>query len=131
MPLKRQNVPKSDGKPGRSPMWLSAFVMPGAGQCAQRRWVVGLLFAAAFILCFVVFMVFMALLIVPFYSMAFNFDTYEPPEVSSMPKMGAAISFLAAIGVYVVSLVDTSAAHRRQCSAWSAQKHGVEEFVDS
>lgn len=39
-------------KKSRLPLLISAFVCPGAGQCLQGRWAVGLFFTVTFVLAF-------------------------------------------------------------------------------
>ncbi|MCX6997898.1 MAG: hypothetical protein NTV49_12625 [Kiritimatiellaeota bacterium] len=45
-------------KKDRLPLVISALICPGAGQCMQGRWAVGLFFAAAFTLAFLALTVF-------------------------------------------------------------------------
>ncbi len=97
--------------PSRMPMFLSALVCPGVGQLVQRRWLAGILFLLAFAAAFAVFMWVAVDLIVSFYRMGFEFETYEPdihPE-RLLP------SFALAIGIYLANLVDVALAHFRRC----------------
>jgi len=92
-------------------MVLSAFVFPGAGQIHQRRWVPAAAFGTAFLVCFIVFAVCTARIIVMYYSIAFNFSGFKE---TPLPLKKAAVSFLLAMLVYAVSLVDTQRAYKRE-----------------
>ena len=96
--------------PSRAPMFLSALVCPGAGQLAQRRWLAGILFLLAFVAAFAVFMWVAVDLIVSYYRMGFEFETYEP-DIHPGRLLPA---FLLAIGIYLVNLLDVSLAHFRR-----------------
>ncbi len=101
--------PASAKAPSRMPMFLSALVCPGIGQLVQRRWWAGILFLLAFATAFAVFMWVAVDLIVSFYRMGFEFETYEPdihPE-RLLP------SFALALGIYLANLVDVALAHFR------------------
>lgn len=92
-------------------MLLSALVFPGAGQLAQRRWLAGILFLLAFAVAFAVFMWVAAELIVSFYRMGFEFETYEP-DIHPGRLLPA---FAVAIGIYLANLADVASAHFRRC----------------
>ena len=98
-------------------MVLSALVCPGAGQFVQRRWFAGLLFMLAFAASFIVFAVVAVELIASYYRMAFEFETYEPPEIRPGRLL---FPFAVAIGIYVVNLVDVALARFRTCRKGTA-----------
>ncbi len=90
-------------------MLLSAFVCPGVGQFVQRRWRAGALFLLTFAAAFVVFMGVAGSLIISYYRMGFEFETYEP-DIHPGRLLPA---FIAALAIYVANLVDVAAAHFR------------------
>jgi len=88
---------------GRLPMFLSAAVYPGAGQMAQRRWVAGTCFALLFTMALGAFFVCFVVIIMDYYALALNPDgADESPSVVSLLT-----TFICALAVYVVSLLDT------------------------
>ncbi|NQU38966.1 MAG: hypothetical protein HQ523_03350 [Lentisphaerae bacterium] len=117
-------------KPSRFPIYLSALILPGVGQFAQRRAVAGLLFSLGFVAAFAAFMVYVVRILMAFYSLGFDFATYDTAAVIHPPIIRAAICFMVAILIYLVSLFDTHRAYRRQCHDWAAEKwfakHGGE-----
>jgi hypothetical protein len=98
--------------PSRIPILLSAFVCPGAGQLVQRRWMAG----SAYLLCFLVAFIYVMLaagkIIVSYYRLGFEFDSYEPePEPVRM------LNLLSAFGVtlliYLANIIDVFIAQNR------------------
>ncbi|MBN1556651.1 MAG: hypothetical protein JW951_00735 [Lentisphaerae bacterium] len=101
----------SKSRPSRFAIVLSAFVFPGAGQVYQGRWAAAGIFGAAFLLCFVAFLVQAFRIIRVFYSLAFEFDRTDTPEIG----LGAAVVwFLLAMLVYGAGLIDTQRAYLRE-----------------
>ena len=93
----------------RIPILLSAFICPGVGQFVQRRWIAGVLFSITFAAAFVVFMGVAGSLIISYYRMGFEFETYEP----DIHPGRLLPSFIVAIAIYVINLVDVASAHFR------------------
>ena len=114
--------PLPESKPRRFPIYLSALVLPGAGQFAQRRWAAGVLFALGFVAAFAAFMVYVIRILMAFYSLGFDFATYDSSEMMQPPIIRAGLSFLTAIVIYLISLFDTHRAYRRQGHDWAAAK---------
>ena len=98
-------------------MLLSALVCPGVGQLLQRRWLAGILFLLAFAAAFIVFMVVAVDLIVSYYRMGFEFETYEP-DIHPERLLPA---FAVAIGIYVINLLDVAFAYFRACRKTSLE----------
>jgi len=119
--VSRGSAAAGDGppRPGRFPIILSGLVLPGAGQFVQKRWLPAVGYAVAFILAFILFGVFVFRILYAFYSLGFKFDTYEETAV---PVRQALLSLAAAMGIYVVSLIDTFVAYRAACTRWSLRR---------
>jgi hypothetical protein len=102
----------ADGAPsGRMTIFLSAFVYPGLGQFAQRRWASGILHAGAFTACLLWFAVCAVRTIGAFYRLGFEFGSYQPGDV---PLRAMAVSFVLGVVAYVWNLGDAYAGVRRQ-----------------
>lgn len=102
------------GKPRCLPVFLSAFVYPGAGQLAQRRWAA----AGVFVLLFTVFFVTLAVSVLgPLVRnltavMGWDFSGSDVElEVISLPLVLG--SFAGALIVYALNLADVVRASRR------------------
>lgn len=112
------NPPHQD-KPGRLParvaIFLSAFVCPGLGQLAQRRWVAGACYMGAFLACFVIFVIAFGRIIIAYYSLAFGDSTTESPSL--WPGL---LAFTAALVVYIAGLFDTFRGNIRAARATRA-----------
>ncbi len=77
----------------------------------QRRWVAGIVFATGFLWGFCWLMLVAGKIIVDFYRMAFEFETYEP----AAPNIMAFVPPLAiAAGFYLVNLFDVLIAQQRK-----------------
>lgn len=93
----------------RLPVLLSAFVCPGAGQFLQKRWKSGTLFASGFLIGFIWLMVLAIGIIIDFYRMAFEFETYEPV----IPNLFAFIAPIAISGLFFIGgLIDVVVAQQ-------------------
>ncbi|MEN8254272.1 MAG: hypothetical protein ABFR33_02275 [Verrucomicrobiota bacterium] len=80
----------------------------------QRRWGAGLVFAAGFLWGFCWLMLVAGKIIVDFYRMGFEFETYEP----ATPNIMALVPPLAiAGGFYLVNLFDVLIAQQRKTRA--------------
>ena len=119
MTSRTQNGPKPIS---RIPILLSAFICPGGGQFAQRRWIAGTLFFTTFSAAFVVFMVVAGRLIVSYYRMGFELETYEP-DVHPGRLLPA---FMVATVIYVINLLDVTFAYFRTC-----RETAKKQFYDS
>lgn len=104
----------------RIPILLSAFVCPGAGQFIQGRWIAGALFSITFSAAFVIFMVIAGALIISYYRMGFEFETYEP----NIQPDRLIPAFIVAITIYIINLTDVSSAHFRACRR-NTKEHSV------
>lgn len=90
-------------------MLLSAFVYPGIGQLAQRRWWAGGFFALAFTLPFFWLAVQTSKIVVIYYNLAFNWrNAAEAPQ-----DAGILIPFLVSMVLYTANVLDTALAQRR------------------
>ena len=110
-----------DRRPGRSSILLSAFVYPGLGQFAQRRWVWGALYAGSFTACLVWFAVCSATIIASFYRLGIEFERYEARAV---PLRSMVISFLLGLAVFLLNILDAYVGYSRQCKE-AARRHAA------
>lgn len=103
----------------RIPVLLSAFVCPGVGQFMQKRWVAGGIFSVGFLWGFFWLMILAIKIIIDFYRLAFEFDTYEP----AMPNL---LSFIAPVLIsfifYLASLFDVVREQQRIARKKQSQK---------
>ncbi|OGV42531.1 MAG: hypothetical protein A2X46_04490 [Lentisphaerae bacterium GWF2_57_35] len=108
------NKSASPATPSRTAIFLSAFVYPGVGQCFQKRWLTGAVFAGLFTVLAVV------LIYVVFKPLLHNLNAVlgwsanqmnEPLE--SMSLRNILTSFGLLILVYVLNLLDVVRAQRR------------------
>ena len=104
---------ESPNKPkpaSRTPILLSAFICPGAGQFVQKRWLAGTVFVVGFLWGFCWLLLIAGRIIISFYRMAIEFDTYEPdaPNAAAiLPPFAVALLF------YLIGLIDTFVAQQR------------------
>ena len=88
----------------------------------QRRWVAGLVFAAGFLWGFCWLMLVAGKIIIDFYRMGFEFETYEP----ATPNIMAFVPPLAiAGGFYLVNLFDVLIAQQRIARAWREEAYNL------
>lgn len=104
------NEPKTD----RTPLMLSAFVYPGAGQFIQRRWIAGTLYAVFFTVFFVLFMVNVARPMMANVDAALAFAMGDGSKPMTAPSLVAIIvPFVLSMLAYVANIIDASRAQRR------------------
>jgi uncharacterized integral membrane protein len=104
-----------NAKLDRTPMMLSAFVYPGAGQFLQKRWIAGTLFS-------ILFTIFSLALIFEVFkpmfhnvNVALNFAAAQgdqPFEGISLSKV--ILSFIALMVVYIANILDILRANRKR-----------------
>jgi uncharacterized membrane protein YkvI len=92
------------------PVFLSALVFPGLGQFMQKRWVAGAVYASLFLVAFLTFCILILALLINYYRLGFEFDTYEPQKVHWLALL---LSFLLAFLIYLANVVDTAVAQFR------------------
>jgi|GEM_PF-6204737 len=90
----------------------------------QKRWVAAVAFSLAFFAAFSFSSYQWFCAIFGFYSLAFDFNHARLP--SCLPWHAALLSTLAALGVYVLSLLDTWCAYRR---AWRRHSDRREQQI--
>ena len=108
--------PSQAAAPTRLPVLLTAFVWPGSGQFAQRRWVPAIFYAVGFLICTVLFCIYAVKMLQAYYGIWLHFDTYEKPELPIRPML---VWFGAALVLYVVSVVDALAGYLKQRAEWN------------
>ena len=103
--------------PSRLPIYLSALLMPGAGQFVQRRWLSAFFFALAFLVCFGYLTV-----VVVQYVMGFIKDILRGTERPPIPLMGLLLALGLSLIIYVIGLCDTYLAYLRECRVWGERR---------
>ncbi|MFH0909759.1 MAG: hypothetical protein V1929_13450 [bacterium] len=99
----------------RAPMFLSAFVCPGAGQLMQRRWLAAALYGAAFLIpfCYLATYVLYRLFTNLKNVISWNMNEADKP-IEPMSFVSIVAPFLIAMVVYVAGLFDTYFAEKRR-----------------
>ena len=106
------------------PVFLSALVFPGLGQFLQRRWGAGCFFLLGFLTSFGIFCIFVIILLINYYEIGFDFDTYEGGELHFR---GLIVSFIISILLYLANIVDTALAQFR---ARKSQPSEITDFTE-
>ncbi len=112
----------SDSRPSRTPIFLSAVVMPGSGQFAQKRIGAGIFFSAIFLLCFIGLATAAVRWVFFYYrdmSRWLTSDGAMPPTPSFAPILWL-LAF--SLVVYVINLCDVYLAYLRECERWGQKK---------
>lgn len=103
-------------KSDRTPVMLSAFVYPGAGQFLQKRWIAGALFS-------ILFTIFSLILIFEVFKPMFNNINvalnWAASQQNDQPFEGISlsrvlISFMAMIAIYIANIMDVQRANRKR-----------------
>jgi len=103
--------------PSRLPIYLSALLMPGAGQFLQRRWLSAFFFAMAFLVCFGFFAV-----VLVHYVMGFLKDVLGSGDRPPMPLMRILLPVGLSLVLYIIGLCDTYLAYLRECRVWGERR---------
>lgn len=114
--------------PTRLPVFLTAFVWPGSGQFVQRRWLPAVFYTVGFLVCSAFFCIHAVRLLVAYYGVWLEFNTYRQPELPVRPMLGW---FVAVLILYVASVVDVFAGYIRQRTEWNARARLPPEMPDS
>jgi hypothetical protein len=103
------------------PVLLSAMVCPGAGQFVQKRWGAGITYLLCFLAAFIYVMLAAGKIIISYYRLGFEFDTYKPEPVSMLNLL---LPFGLAVLIYLANIMDVFIAQQRIHS-----KQARDEFV--
>lgn len=110
-------------RPSRMPIFLSAFVFPGAGQFAQRRWIPAFIHTIIFLTCL------LGLIFTVLSPYIKNIKIVIDGSMESLNQPMACVSanrIMLWLGLWVViylsGLLDTLAAYQRQCSEWNGER---------
>jgi TM2 domain-containing membrane protein YozV len=98
-------------KRDRTAIYLSALIFPGVGQFVQGRVLMGVLYAAGFTVCVIMFAADAVRIITSFYRLGFEFNTYNVPH---LPIIGMLTSFACGILVYTANVLDAFLAAKRR-----------------
>lgn len=109
-------------KPGRLPIVLSAFFMPGAGQFVQKRWVAGTVYGGLFVVCFAAMLICFVRLMVSYYSLGFDPQSVRDSSNTWALLARILIAFAAGMATYLANLADVYLAYRRACTRWAATR---------
>ena len=85
-------------------IFLSAFVLPGAGQFAQKRWVQGCTFSISFLCCFIYILLRVGIALARNLRIAIDGHSTEPFATISIPAI--LISLFLALMIYLANLLD-------------------------
>jgi hypothetical protein len=98
---------------GRWPVILSAFVYPGVGQCCQKRWMAGGMYAFLFSISFLLFMIHVLIPMVMNLRIAIDAagGSDEPFVAYHIGRI--LILFLVSLLVYIANIFDAARALRR------------------
>ena len=102
-------------KSDRTPVFLSAFVYPGAGQFLQGRWLAGLLYSLCFTACLVLLLssvirpLFQTLNAALRWAESSKADTAFTP----VPLFRILAMFVVALALYISNIADAARATRR------------------
>lgn len=101
-------------KTDRTPILLSAFVYPGAGQFLQRRWASAIVHSVLFTIFLAVFVVNVVRPIVANINAALAFaEGAKNESFATVSPLKLILSFAAALALYISSISDAVRATRR------------------
>ena len=120
----------ADAKPSRLALYLSAFVYPGAGQFAQKRWLAGLFYAVVFSVCAVFLII--AIFAPMFWNLRLAMEFADTGKGDAFHPISFVKIFLwlgLSALIYLTGLLDTFVAYRRSHSrrleaAWREKNTG-------
>lgn len=99
---------KNKGPSARLAFYLSAFVFPGAGQLAQKRWLAGILYALSFVACTVFLMVAVLAPMMENLRLSIDFASTGKAVVFRQISFTRVLAWLGlGISVYIAGLLDT------------------------
>lgn len=99
-------------------MLVSAFFMPGAGQCMQGRWVAGIFYAVTFLTTAVMMLIYIFKILTIYYGVWL--ETSQDSDVEKVNGMVTPL-FAWAIGttiIYLINIFDAWFAHTRALQRW-------------
>jgi hypothetical protein len=101
---------------------LSALVMPGLGQFAQKRWIASLLYGCGFFVAFVAALAFGVRILTAYYAFGLSLESKAEPPNLKPDVIGLMASFTIAIVIYVAGVLDAYLAGRRAAAVIAAVK---------
>ncbi len=103
------------GKSDRTPVMMSAFVYPGAGQFLQKRWVAGTVYSVLFTALSLVLIIEVVKPMFHNITAAMDWAAAQNSDQSfeGISLSGVLFSFLAMLVVYVVNVMDVVRASRQ------------------
>ena len=109
--------------PSRLPIYLSALLIPGAGQFLQRRWFPALLFSVTFLCCFAFLVLEVARFVIGFLQSTLASMEGQPNQRYFNLCPGTVLLPLGlSLVIYIISLCDTYLAYLRECRIWGERK---------
>ena len=110
--------PGSPVKPSKHSIMVSAFVMPGAGQCMQKRWVAGIAYAVAIIIAVVGALIYAMKILKVYYGML-DIDRVDNGNASVTQYLPPMFTWFAVtLVVYAMNVFDTWLSYNRQLKKW-------------
>jgi hypothetical protein len=98
---------------------LSALVMPGLGQLAQKRWGAAAFYGSGFLAAFLSVLILSGRILLAYYAFGFSMDAGAEPPRLKHDVAGVVVSFVVAVGFYLGGLIDTWGAYRKSVLKWS------------
>jgi formylglycine-generating enzyme required for sulfatase activity len=116
--------------PSRLPIYLSALLIPGAGQFLQRRWLPAFFFSISFLFFFVFLVVEVGRCVISVIQSTLAFMQGDPdrPYINLCSRKVLLPLGLSLI-IYIMGLCDTYLAYLRECRAWGERR--MEEKLKS
>jgi|GEM_PF-938006 len=115
-PLPPGTAPE-EKKPDRLPVYFSAFVLPGAGQFIQRRWISAVIYSVGFVTCFVIIL---ARAVKLWIGMVASASDNKPfAEISIYSFLWPLII---SIVIYILSIVEAMAVYRKDSRLQASRK---------
>ena len=109
-----------DKKPTRVPVAFSALVLPGVGQCMQRRWLAGVFYGIGFLVCLGLLLLYAGKILYLYYS-AWEMEDSALGAGGSVLKIlfvRLLYSFGASMVMYIANILDAHRAYTRAVAQW-------------
>ena len=118
-----KSVPRASDVPSKLPIYLSALLIPGAGQFVQRRWISAVFYSSTSLLCLVFFLIGVARSIISYLQLLWAVMNNEPsPSTHGILWRAILVPLGLVVMLYLIGLCDTYLAYLRDCRRWGEKK---------